>query len=613
MLSMISSHSPKAVSMAGEEAGVVSDKAEARAARRIIASVRVGGPVGMYTSESKHQVSMRRSRRLGVLALLAVINLPASAQSRDTEWEVAPTSGLVLAVDDEGVVAASALGLGVGVPVSSRWAVSTAYRTFDPGADRSRVHSASFSLQWQVGGPFRLGVEAGALGAGTLRNDGRVSYGPRIGMSASIPLGQRWSLAVSSSAAGLFPDAGFDGAEGGLPVDVVSEVAAGLRFHPFRASCVVPTSWTTVVPSELLPYEAGGFQVEVPRGVAAEVLWNFGDGLEMSGAAVERLFVKEETYSYRAVITHCAGVDTVQGVVHVQPQCLEAPAVEGIVQVPATAAIGEPFALTATLSGTPPFDVQWRWADQADTTTTRTDSTATLRFPVGLPGPARVDLEVDNCTNQPVEAPTVANVRPGPPSAVVVTFGFDSCSFDPGPPMIPVGNSFLTEDGHLDPGHVESLLRYLNESEDHWLVIDGYADKFDANYNDDLSGWRAETVRRYLATQFRMRRGANADRLLRRVLVAARGFEQEPDCDPRETICGCLAQRRAVIRPTTVDQARLVTPWTPTAARDGLISGQALPAGHCCLSACRAVGVEAECAVARPPLLLIPGLSAGGQ
>jgi hypothetical protein len=494
-------------------------------------------------------------RTLVGVGLAVAAGATAAAQPAPGGLSAAPAAGVGVYVLDGAAgrrtVARAATGADVGLALSSRWGVGVAYRTVDPGGEDRRVHAASAALRWvALDRPgLRLSLEAGGQLAGPAREGGESGYGPKAGVSLDVPLSPRWSLAAGASVAGLAGDG---------PADLWTEATAGVRVRPFARRCEPPTVADLDAPRTLLTFERGRFALDAGR--AADVVWAFGDGAVLRGAAVVRAFGEPGTYAYRAMVARCGTLHVIEGAVAVAPPCWAPPVAEIVARTPTLASPPflarapivvpplTPVVLSARASGTPPLAYRWRYPGGVDTT-----ATLTLRY--AARGRYLVELEVTNCTGRTATVPAEIVVderqRPG---EIRVAFDFARCVPAPVPDIPPPLGPAFRNNTLPSPEELHPFAVALEEDPELVLVVDGYADEVGASYNWALSWGRADVVARYLREVFAEYYPAVP--LGGRLVMRAWGETRTPVCTPRHPSLGCLEQRHVRVYLAERDASR---------------------------------------------------------
>jgi outer membrane protein OmpA-like peptidoglycan-associated protein len=381
-----------------------------------------------------------------------------------------------------------------------------------------QAHALFRYMPWP-GGRITPFVEFGAgvgfaeerVVSGTTADDDNVAYGPTFGAGFDWLIGRQLSLFLLAEGTFWFPDVAFDGSNPGgnaLPykdeADFDNSVlyGGGLRYFfrpPYTPVEIINLDCAGA--SELTVGEAGTFTATI-NDDASEPLtftWNWGDGTTSTGLSATHAWDSPGTYTVTFTAEGPANTATETCLVTV---VAAPPALANCRVSPSRADIGETVTVSATLTGTEPFDVTVDFGDG----TTADSLPASHAY--DEPGTYTVTITATNAS------------------------GSDTCTV-----TVEVGDTFCDEVTELNTvyfdfemsslsaearSRLDENIEVLRRCPDICVVINGYADPQETD-KLRLSERRAQEVLSYYVAN-----GIDEDRL------TARGLGEAPACNPKE-------------------------------------------------------------------------------
>jgi outer membrane protein OmpA-like peptidoglycan-associated protein len=380
------------------------------------------------------------------------------------------------------------------------------------GDDVIQAHALFRYMSWPQA-RFTPFVEfGGGVAFPSGRNEAdQVGFGPTLGAGFDLLIGNQLSLFLLGQGTLWFPDDAIDGVnpagntvpfEDEADFDATTFYGGGLRYF-FRApyTRVEILDLDCAGATELTVGESGTFTASVNTDASEPLTftWNFGDGTTATGLSASHAYDAPGTYTVTFTAEGPANTATETCVVTV---VAAPPALANCRVSPSRVGAGENVTVSATLTGTEPFDVTVDFGDG----TTANALPATHAY--DEPGTYTVTI-------------TAANAS-----------GSDTCTV-----TVTVGDTFCEEVTELNTvyfdfemsslsaearSRLDENIEVLRRCPDICVVINGYADPQEGD-KLRLSERRAQEVMSYYVAN-----EIDADRL------TARGLGEAPSCNPKE-------------------------------------------------------------------------------
>jgi PKD repeat protein len=340
-------------------------------------------------------------------------------------------------------------------------------------------------------------------------DDTSTAFGPTLGLGFDWLIGRQVSLFLLGQGTFWFPDEAFDGSNPGgnaLPFgdeadfDNSNFYGGGLRYF-FRPPYVEVDAMIDCA-TELTVGEAGQFTASVNEDASEPLTyaWDFGDGTTGAGLTASHAYAAPGTYTVSFTAEGPANADTETCLVTVvEPQI--PPALAACRVSPSRVDLGEAVEVTASVTGSEPFEVSVDFGDGTVVEGLPASHTYESGGTYTVTVTATNAYGSDTCT----ATVTVADECDEVTELNAVFFDFEMSS--------------LTEEAR---SRLDENIDVLRRCPDICVVVNGYADPQERD-KVTLSEERAQAVYDYYVAN-----GVDASRL------TARGLGEAPSCNPKE-------------------------------------------------------------------------------